>query len=106
VSGPERKVLTFSQVKHLVSLVRTPSNSLWTKVAFCGEAPELVVVVAMVGGFLDTKVATESDTEDVYYVGMKTVGMDSHSSPTGGVTVPFSAAFLSSSISSTILLSR
>lgn len=54
---------TVSQVKHRVSLVKTPSNSLCTKVASCAEVPEfeLAVAVIMVG---ETSVPTELDTSD------------------------------------------
>lgn len=56
-----RRLLTVSQVKHRVSLVNTPSNSLWTKVASCGDVPELElgVAVTMVG---EERVPTELDT--------------------------------------------
>lgn len=80
---------TVSHVKQRVSLVRIPSKSLWTRVASWGEAPEfeLVVVVTTVGGFLDVRVVIELDKSSM-----------------GGVELRIN--FLSSSISSTILLRR
>lgn len=55
--------LTVSQVRHRVSLVSTPSNSLCTRVASWGAVPEfeLVVPVTIVG---ETNVPTELDTND------------------------------------------
>jgi len=78
---------TVSQVRQRVSLVKTPSNKLCTSVAsFCGVPEfEFVEVVMMVGVVFEASVATEPDK----------------SSP-----LTFCACFLSSSISSTILLSR
>lgn len=37
--------LTVSHVRHLVSLVSTPSNNLCTSVASCGDMPEVELVV-------------------------------------------------------------
>lgn len=57
------EILTVSQVKHRVSLVKMPSNNLWTRVASWGEVPELelVVAVTIVG---ENNVPTEADTID------------------------------------------
>ena len=52
---------TVSQVKHRVSLVSTPSNSLCTRVASCGLVPEFEPV-ATVGGVFEDVVALELDT--------------------------------------------
>ncbi len=55
-------VHTVSQVRHLVSLVNTPSKSLCTKVASAGGVPELERVV-IVGGVFEDAVVTEPVTE-------------------------------------------
>lgn len=50
---------TVSQVRHRVSLVNVPSNSLCTSVAASGAVPELELVV--VGAIFDASVAMELD---------------------------------------------
>lgn len=59
-----RKQLTVSQVRQRVSLVKTPSNKLCTRVASCRGVPEFEFVefVMMVGVVFEASVATEPDT--------------------------------------------
>lgn len=60
-----RKLLTVSQVRHLVSLVKTPSNSLWTRVASWADMPEFEFefeLGAAVGRVAEKSVPTELDT--------------------------------------------
>lgn len=79
---------TVSHVKQRVSLVNMPSKSLWTRVASSRPEAEFeLVVVVTVGGILEVKVVKELDM-----------------SSNCGVELRIN--FLSSSISSTILLSR
>jgi hypothetical protein len=51
---------TVSQVKHRVSLVSIPSNNLCTRVASCGEVPELELVVPVTT--VGENVPIEADT--------------------------------------------
>ena len=54
---------TVSQVKHRVSLVRIPSNSLWTSVASREWVPEFELAAVITVGTLEDNVATEAATE-------------------------------------------
>jgi hypothetical protein len=53
---------TVSQVRHRVSLVRTPSKSLCTSVASCGNCPEFELEPELVVLAFDAIVDTDVDT--------------------------------------------